>query len=100
MGELAIGVLGIMAYPLRGHFWLATIVALTVQYIGDGAGHIYFWVVWPRHEAPHCRAGARGPCATATFSRESERWETVANLPACSVHHQYVGRWWITRSVM
>ena len=45
MGDLAIGVAGIMAYWFRGHFWLATIVVLTIQYIGDAAGHIYFWVV-------------------------------------------------------
>ncbi|MCH9736348.1 MAG: hypothetical protein K0U78_17640 [Actinomycetia bacterium] len=45
MGDLAIGVVGIMAYWFRGNFWLATIVVLTVQYLGDAAGHIYFWVV-------------------------------------------------------
>lgn len=45
MGDLAIGVVGVMAYWFRGHFWLATIVVLTVQYVGDAAGHIYFWVV-------------------------------------------------------
>ncbi|WP_099022302.1 DUF6790 family protein [Mycolicibacterium palauense] len=43
MGDLGVGVLGIMGYWYRGHFWLATIVMLTVQYIGDAAGHIYFW---------------------------------------------------------
>jgi hypothetical protein len=45
MGDLAIGVAGILAYWFRGHFWLATIVVLTIQYVGDAAGHIYFWVV-------------------------------------------------------
>lgn len=45
MGDLAIGVAGIMAYWYSGHFWLATIVVLTVQYFGDAAGHIYFWLV-------------------------------------------------------
>ncbi|MCH9730005.1 MAG: hypothetical protein K0U84_10090 [Actinomycetia bacterium] len=45
MGDLAIGVVGIMAYWFRGNFWLATIVVLTVQYLGDAAGHIYYWVV-------------------------------------------------------
>ena len=44
MGDLAIGVVGVMAYWFRGHFWLATIVVLTVQYVGDAAGHIYFWL--------------------------------------------------------
>lgn len=41
MGDLAIGVVGLMAYRFRGHFWLATIVVLTIQYVGDAAGHIY-----------------------------------------------------------
>jgi hypothetical protein len=45
MGDLAIGVLGIMAYPFRGHFWLATIVVLTIRYVGDAAGHIYYSVL-------------------------------------------------------
>lgn len=31
--------------PLPRHFWLATIVVLTIQYVGDAAGHIYYWVV-------------------------------------------------------
>jgi vacuolar-type H+-ATPase subunit I/STV1 len=44
MGDLAIGVVGVMAYWFRAHFWLATIVVLTVQYVGDAAGHIYFWI--------------------------------------------------------
>ena len=45
MGDLSIGVVGIMAYWFRGHFWLATIVVLTVQYLGDAGGHVYFWLV-------------------------------------------------------
>ena len=45
MGDLSIGVVGIMAYWFRGHFWLATIVVPTVQYLGDAGGHIYFWLV-------------------------------------------------------
>lgn len=44
MGDLAIGVAGLMAARFRGHFWLATIVVLTVQYVGDAAGHLYFWL--------------------------------------------------------
>ncbi|MGS2807220.1 DUF6790 family protein [Nocardia sp. MW-W600-9] len=44
MGDLAIGVVGIMAYWFRGYFWLCTIVVLTIQYWGDAAGHVYFWV--------------------------------------------------------
>lgn len=44
MGDLAIGVAGLMAYRFRGHFWLAIIVVLTVAYYGDAAGHLYFWL--------------------------------------------------------
>jgi hypothetical protein len=44
MGDTAIGVVGILAYWFRGHFWLCTIIVLTIQYIGDGAGHVYYWV--------------------------------------------------------
>lgn len=44
MGDTAIGVVGVLAYWFRGHFWLCTIIVLTIQYIGDAAGHIYFWL--------------------------------------------------------
>lgn len=44
MGDLAIGVLGVLCARFRGYFWLATIIALTVQYWGDAVGHIYFWI--------------------------------------------------------
>ncbi|MCH9640329.1 MAG: hypothetical protein K0U71_01315 [Actinomycetia bacterium] len=44
MGDLAIGVVGIMSYWFRGHFWLCVLVVLTIQYVGDAAGHIYFWI--------------------------------------------------------
>ncbi|NLG54277.1 MAG: hypothetical protein GX542_01275 [Rhodococcus sp.] len=44
MGDLAIGVLGVMCLRFRGYFWLATIVAMTVQYWGDAVGHVYFWL--------------------------------------------------------
>ena len=44
-GDLAIGVLGIMSYWFRGHFWLATIVVGTIRYVGNAAGHIYYSVV-------------------------------------------------------
>lgn len=44
MGDKSIGVIGILAYLFRGHFWLCTIIVLTIQYIGDGAGHVYYWL--------------------------------------------------------
>lgn len=44
MGDLAIGIAGLMSYRFRGNFWLATIVVLSVQYLGDAAGHLYFWI--------------------------------------------------------
>ncbi|MFZ2176490.1 MAG: DUF6790 family protein [Rhodococcus sp. (in: high G+C Gram-positive bacteria)] len=44
MGDLAIGVAGIMCYRFRGYFWLAVLTVMTVQYFGDAVGHIYFWI--------------------------------------------------------
>ncbi len=43
MGDLAIGVVGLMAYRFRGHFWLATIVVLTISTSETRASHIYYW---------------------------------------------------------
>jgi len=38
--DLALGCLGIGALFVRGSFWLATIIAANIMYIGDGIGHI------------------------------------------------------------
>jgi hypothetical protein len=45
MGDLAVGVAGLMCYWYRDNFWLCVIVVQTIQYFGDAAGHVYFWVV-------------------------------------------------------
>ena len=44
MGDLSIGVAGIMCIWFRGYFWLATLVVFTIQYLGDAGGHIYYWI--------------------------------------------------------
>jgi hypothetical protein len=44
MGDLSIGVVGVMCYWFRGNFWLCAIVVQSIQYLGDAAGHIYFWM--------------------------------------------------------
>jgi hypothetical protein len=41
MGDLAVGVLGILCIWLRGGFWVATAIAFSIQYLGDAYGHIY-----------------------------------------------------------
>ncbi|MDT5293111.1 MAG: hypothetical protein QOF88_8000, partial [Mycobacterium sp.] len=45
MGDLAVGVAGLLCYRYRDNFWLCVIVVQTIQYFGDAAGHVYFWVV-------------------------------------------------------
>jgi hypothetical protein len=44
MGDMAIGVAAILGRWLRGYFWLAVVIVLSIQYLGDAGGHIYFWV--------------------------------------------------------
>ena len=44
MGDMAIGVAAVLARWLRGYFWLAVLVVLSIQYLGDAGGHIYFWI--------------------------------------------------------
>ncbi|MCK8669523.1 hypothetical protein M1M07_00135 [Rhodococcus sp. HM1] len=44
MGDLAIGIAGIMCIWFRGYFWLATLTVMSVQYLGDAAGHFYYWI--------------------------------------------------------
>jgi len=42
MGDLSIGIAGLLCVRFRGDFWLAVIVVLSVQFYGDGAGHLYY----------------------------------------------------------
>jgi hypothetical protein len=41
MGDLAMGVLGVLCIWIRGRFWLATVIASSIQLLGDAYGHIY-----------------------------------------------------------
>lgn len=44
MGDLAIAVAALLAARVRGHFWLALLVILSIQFLGDAGGHLYFWI--------------------------------------------------------
>ncbi len=44
MGDMAIGVAAILGYRFRGYYWLAVTIVLSIQYLGDAGGHIYFWL--------------------------------------------------------
>lgn len=44
MGDLAIAVAALLAVRVRGHFWLALLVILSIQFLGDAGGHLYFWI--------------------------------------------------------
>src|SRR5271156_2722953 len=46
MADLTVGVLGVLCLWLRGSFWLATVIANAVWFLGDAVGHI-------REEALH-----------------------------------------------
>ena len=45
VANLAVGVLGILCYWIRGSFWLATVIATSVWLGGDAVVHIYDIVV-------------------------------------------------------
>lgn len=50
MGDLAIGVVGILSMFIRNpKFWLAVIIVTTIQYWGDAYGHVYQMVVNDNH---------------------------------------------------
>jgi hypothetical protein len=44
MGDLAIGVAGVLCLRFRGFFWLAVLLITAIQYYGDAGGHIYYWI--------------------------------------------------------
>ncbi len=55
VANLTIGTLGILCYWIRGNFWVATVVAFSVQWLGAAVGHIREIVVAANY-AP-CNAG-------------------------------------------
>ncbi|MDQ2621896.1 MAG: hypothetical protein M3Y45_02525 [Actinomycetota bacterium] len=51
MGDLAIGVAGLLCFWIRDlKFWLAVILIATIQFWGDAYGHIYQMVEYDNHE--------------------------------------------------
>jgi hypothetical protein len=45
VANLTIGTLGILCYWIRGNFWIATVIAFSVQWLGSGVVHIRSIVV-------------------------------------------------------
>jgi hypothetical protein len=45
MGDVSIGVLGLLCIWLRGRFWLAVVIGSSIQLLGDAYGHVYQLVV-------------------------------------------------------
>lgn len=45
MGDLAIGVTGLLCFKIRNWaFWLAVLLVTAIQYYGDAVGHVYQWL--------------------------------------------------------
>jgi hypothetical protein len=44
MGDLSIGVVGLLCVRIRGTFWLAVLLVAAVQYYGDAYGHVHQWL--------------------------------------------------------
>ncbi|GAA2852174.1 hypothetical protein GCM10010472_06590 [Pseudonocardia halophobica] len=45
VANLAVGVLGLLCYRFRDQFWLATVIAFAVWFLGDAVGHVHQIVV-------------------------------------------------------
>lgn len=56
MGDLAIGVTGLLCIRFRGNFWLAVLLVAAIQYYGDAYGHFYQWI-----ENDNTKSGNIGP---------------------------------------
>lgn len=51
MGDLAIGVVGLLCFWIRDcRFWLAAVIFATIQFWGDAYGHIYQMIEHDNHE--------------------------------------------------
>jgi hypothetical protein len=44
MGDLAIGVTGLLCIRFRGLFWFAVLLVTAIQYYGDAYGHFHQWI--------------------------------------------------------
>jgi len=51
MADLTVGVLGVLCLWRRGSFWLATVIANAVWFLGDAVGHLREIVVHNNHAA-------------------------------------------------
>ncbi|MBU3690677.1 MAG: hypothetical protein FGM38_01325 [Solirubrobacterales bacterium] len=50
MGDVAIGVVGVLSMFIRNpKFWLAVVIVTTIQYWGDAYGHVYQMIVNDNH---------------------------------------------------
>jgi hypothetical protein len=57
MGDLAIGVTGLLCLRFRNPaFWLAVLLVTAIQYYGDAYGHVYQWI-----ENDNTKQGNVGP---------------------------------------
>lgn len=45
IGDLSLGIAAVLCFKFRGYFWLAVVIIAAIQFFGDAAGHIYFWLV-------------------------------------------------------
>jgi len=51
MGDLAIGVVGLLCFWIRDRkFWLAAVIFATIQFWGDAYGHIHQMISYDNHE--------------------------------------------------
>ena len=51
MGDLAIGVTGLLCIRFRSPgFWLAVLLVTAIQYYGDAYGHVYQWIEYDNTE--------------------------------------------------
>lgn len=73
MADLSIGVVGVLCIWFRGNFWLATLIVVTVQYIGDAGGHIYFWLA-----EDNTKSGNIGPPLWSDIIQPTVGWVLFA----------------------
>ncbi|MCD0451685.1 hypothetical protein LO762_21160 [Actinocorallia sp. API 0066] len=73
MGDLAIGVAGVLCVWFRGHFWLAVVIIMSIQYLGDAGGHLYYWLA-----EGNTRPGNIGPPLWLDFIEPIVAWALYA----------------------
>ncbi len=80
VANLAIGTLGILCFWFRDNFWMATVIAASVWFLGDAVGHVQQIIVADNYSPNNAGAALYNDIVVPLI------------LLALLIYHRYAGR--------